>query len=154
FNDPNSNGTFDGADAAMPGWQVYLDLNNDNRADADEPATQSDTFGNYAFGTLPAGTYHVKQVTQIGYRKTRPASGTAGYDVTLAAGESATGKNFAVTTNIFLAGKVFNDINSNGVQDAGEAGIAGLTLNIRSNNVIVTSRTTDANGAWQVKGLA
>src|SRR5207248_1675084 len=103
-----------------------------------------------------AGTYHVKQVLTSGYRKTLPPSGTPGYDVTLASSQSATGKNFGDTTNVYLAGVVYNDLNSNGIKDAGEAGISGVTINVRSpiGGGIIASRTTDANGFWQVKGLS
>src|SRR5207253_2624152 len=86
------------------------------------------------------------------FRKTSPA-GASTYAVTLPATTVAAGRDFGMTRNILLAGTVYNDTNSNGVKDAGEAGIVGVTVNIISNNVIVATRTTDANGFWQVKGL-
>ncbi|QXE21352.1 conserved repeat domain protein [Richelia sinica FACHB-800] len=57
---------------------------------------------------------------------------------------------------------VYHDLNTNGIQDAGEAGIAGATVNLfidaNNNNVIDTgelvgSTTTDANGKYSFETL-
>src|SRR5262249_875517 len=113
-----------------------------------------DAAGDYRFDDLAPGTYHVRQVLVAGHRKTNPGPGVPGYDLTLAAGENQTEKDFGVTSNILLAGKVFDDIDSNGSQGADEPGIPGIVINIVSNDTIVASRTPDANGKWQVKGLS
>src|SRR5262249_40502457 len=78
----------------------------------------------------------------------------SGYDVAITGGSTASSKDFGDTTNILLAGTVYNDANSNGVQDNGELGIPGVVINVISNNTIVATRTTDAAGKWQVKGLS
>jgi len=49
---------------------------------------------------------------------------------------------------------VWNDVNGNGIQDLGEAGIAGVTVRLRdANNVLISSTTTDTNGQYQFSGL-
>lgn len=154
FNDKGSNGVNDGADTPVSGWTVYLDANNNNAFDAGETSTTTDASGNYSFVNVASGTQHVKQVLQSGYRKTNPGSGIPGYDVVLGGGTIASGKDFGVTTNIYLAGTVYNDANNNNVQDAGEPGIAGVTIDIVSNETIVATRVTDSAGKWQVKGLS
>src|SRR5262249_13435759 len=80
WNDSNSNGSKDGQEAAIAGWVVYLDTNNNSTLDGGETTATTDASGNYTFSNLSNGTYHVKQQIQTGYRKTKPAQGTAGYD--------------------------------------------------------------------------
>ena len=48
--------------------------------------------GNYVFTNLPAGDHAVRQVNQSGWQPTLPEGGV--YDVSLAAGTTATGKDF------------------------------------------------------------
>jgi hypothetical protein len=154
FNDSNSNGVMDGAECGVASWNLYLDTNNNNTKDAGEPSTTTNASGVYTFGgAIVDGTYRVKQQIQSGFRKTLPGTGIAGYDAALTGSQTA-GKDFGVTSNILLGGTCFNDMNSNGIQDAGEAPFAGITVDISSNGSTVASRTTDANGKWQVKGLS
>lgn len=153
FNDPNSNGAFDAAETGVAGMTVYLDQNQNGVLDPNEVSDVTDSQGRYSFTGLPPSTYHVRQVLPGGYRKTLPLSGTPGYDFALSTGQIQSGKSFGITRNIYLAGKVFNDVNNNGQQDAGEAGIAGVVINIVSNLATVATRVTDASGFWQVKGL-
>ncbi len=152
FNDTNSNGVKDASENGIADWTLYLDANNNGTKDAGEASAATDAFGNYAFGNLSAGTQRVRQVLTSGYRKTLPGSGTPGYEVTVGSG-AITGKNFGDTQKILIAGRAFNDVNSDGVQNAGEAALAGVTVQIIANNVVIATRTTDANGLWQVKGL-
>jgi len=52
---------------------------------------------------------------------------------------------------------VWNDLNSNGIQDAGEPGVAGVPVTLSGTdvdgNAISASTTTDANGAYLFDGL-
>ncbi|UUX97936.1 Ig-like domain-containing protein [Aquabacterium sp. J223] len=58
-----------------------------------------------------------------------------------------------------VSGKVFDDLDGDGVQDAGEAGIAGATVFLDADTDGVldageTSTTTSTGGAWSFGGLA
>jgi hypothetical protein len=54
-----------------------------------------------------------------------------------------------------LSGHVYFDVNANGLRDAGDSGIAGVTLLLRdSNGTLVAQTTTDANGFYSFAGLA
>lgn len=150
FNDPNSNGIQDAGEEGLNQWTVYLDTNNNGLLDDLEPNTVTDAHGHYGFAGLANITYHVKQIQPIGFRKTLPKD-VSGYSVTLDNNRAAD-LNFGNTSKILLAGYVFNDANSNGTQDGGELGIGGATVNIISDGQIIATRTTDANGFWQVKG--
>jgi len=48
---------------------------------------------------------------------------------------------------------VFQDDNNNGVQDAGEPGIAGVTINLVCDDGASNSQTTDANGNYLFTGI-
>jgi len=48
---------------------------------------------------------------------------------------------------------VWNDLNANGIQDAGEPGISGVTVSLRSAGGVVTTAVTDADGAFSFLAL-
>jgi uncharacterized protein (DUF2141 family) len=96
-------------------------------------------------------------VLQSGWRRTAPGAGY--FDLTLAAGGSATGRNFADTQNVLISGSVFNDLNGNGVRNTGEAGLASwrIFIDANKNGVLDTgemSVLTDSSGNWSFKTLA
>ena len=47
-----------------------------------------------------------------------------------------------------LSGTVFNDANSNGIIDSGEAGISGATVNLKSGSIVIDTQTTNASGYY------
>ncbi len=49
-----------------------------------------------------------------------------------------------------FCGNVFNDANGNGVQDAGEAGVAGQVVYLYSGSTIAATATTDAHGHYAI----
>src|SRR5262249_51193438 len=142
------------AENGLGGWTAYLDLNNNGQLDGNDIAQTTDADGYYQFTNLADGNYIVRRKLPAGYRKTLPGTGISSYDATITAASTSGGNDSGLTTNILLAGAVFNDANSNGVKDAGETGIANVVVNIISNGSTIASRTTDANGFWQVKGLS
>lgn len=84
WNDENGNQTKDAGEAALQGWTIYIDANDNGQLDADERSTTTDANGNYAFTGLQSGTYRVREVLKSGWKQTRP---TAGYtDVTVSPG--------------------------------------------------------------------
>ncbi len=63
-------------------------------------------------------------------------------------------KNTACTVNcsstVTLSGLKFYDANANGLQDNGEAGLAGVKINIWLEGVLTATVSTDADGKWSV----
>ena len=43
---------------------------------------------------------------------------------------------------------VWSDLNQNGVQDGGETGLAGITVNLYRDNILLATDVTDAAGAY------
>jgi hypothetical protein len=91
FKDANANAKLDTGEVALSGWVVYLDTNNNGILDTGEKSFTTGTDGKFSF-VVPAGTYHLREVLKSGFTITTPAGGL--YTLTLASGQSATGKNF------------------------------------------------------------
>ena len=133
YNDLNANGRPDGGDFPLPNWQLYLDLNNNNRLDTNEPSSLTNSQGNYTFANLPAGTYQVREVQQPNFRQTTPNPAP----INISSGTNVLNINFGNNFNAgTIAGTKFNDINSNGRLDAGEPPLVNweIYLDLNRNN--------------------
>ncbi len=159
FNDYDKNGIQEPGEtgAGLSGRTVYLDLNNNGTLDSNEPSTITDGSGNYQLTGLAAGTYKVREVLFSGWNQSTPAN-DFGLNVTLAAHQIASGKNFGIYQLPFdsgsITGEIYNDTNNNGSKDSGETGIVGRTVYLDLNNNSIldsneTSTTTDALGNYQ-----
>jgi protocatechuate 3,4-dioxygenase beta subunit len=125
----------------------------------------TDVNGHYQFTGLPPGTYSVqfdKSSLPAGYDFTTAAQGGPGgvgsdadtgtgktTQVTLASGEDMTLRAGLVIQQATLGDRVWEDSNGNGVQDAGEAGISGVTVQLKDSagNVVQTT-STGADGKY------
>jgi protocatechuate 3,4-dioxygenase beta subunit len=113
--------------------------------------TTTDANGNYVFNNVPAGSYTVEETNKPGYTDVGDTDGgnPNQISVTLTPGQSSTGNDFVDERPATLGDRVWEDTNANGVQDAGEAGIAGVTVQLKDENgAPVATTTTDANGNY------
>ncbi|MGB8688753.1 MAG: SdrD B-like domain-containing protein [Microcoleus sp.] len=125
YNDLNANGRPDPGEVPIPNWQIYLDINNNGRADFNEPSTLTNGKGKYIFVNLPPGTYQVREVQQPNFRQTTPNPAP----ITITSGTNAGNINFG--NNFFagsIAGTKFNDTNSNARLDPGEPPLANWQI--------------------------
>jgi hypothetical protein len=80
-------------------------------------------------------------------------------DHTFVAMEPPCGEGNNGTAGRSLGDFVWNDLNQNGIQDAGEPGMAGVTVNLWSTNAacepveVIASTATDSNGYYSFTGL-
>lgn len=72
FNDENRNGQKDTGEPGLPNWTIYLDLNNNNLFDNNEPFALTDTNGNYIFSNVSSGIVGVRELQQFGWTQTYP----------------------------------------------------------------------------------
>ena len=155
--DANGNGQQDSGEANVAGVTVNLL----NAAGAVVATQTTNATGNYLFTDLTPGTYSVQFVAPNGYVITNKDSGA---DATDSDADTVTGKtatytlqsgesNLTVDAGLFQKARigdfVFEDKNANGVQDAGEAGIAGVTVTLcdAAGNPVSTT-TTNASGGY------
>ncbi|MBC2162159.1 SdrD B-like domain-containing protein [Listeria booriae] len=114
--------------------------------------------GNFSFDGISEGNYYVKASIPEGYTfESSQGFGSDGNSFYLQADGTSNISNLRLT----LAQKtgqirstVFNDLNKNGTQEAGETGVAGATVTLYSNTgAVVETTTTDANGLYKFETI-
>ena len=146
FTDSNTNSVLDGGEPGLGGVTVTLTDCSNNAVGTTSTAAN----GTYAFSGLAAGCYKVSSPATANGEALETASPLT---ANLAAGQNSTGNNFGYTTG-GIGDSVWNDLNGNGVQDAGEPGLSGVTVTLKdSGNNVVGTQTTGANGIYTFTGL-
>ena len=160
FEDVNGNGVRDGGEAGIAGVTVALidDTNGNGVIDGGESAlatTTTDANGGYQFTGLEAGDYIVDVDAPPDFDLTTPPEPRP---VTVTAGETVTNADFGyqrIVPPASIGDFVWNDLDKDGIQDAGEPGFAGVTVALQdASGKTVATTTTDANGLYQFTGLA
>jgi hypothetical protein len=161
------------------GDRVWFDYDGNGAQDTGEPGIPSVTIelrdasgtlvsttitganGNYTFYNLPAGTYTVTIVTStlpgVAGVPTFDLDGTATANtaaVALASGQSRTDVDFGYRGTASLGNRVWLDYDADGVQDAGEIGLDGVTVQLLdTNNVVIASAVTAGDGTYTFPNL-
>ncbi len=148
FNDLNGNGLKDAGEPGLPNWVITLTDRNGVMT-----TQTTDGSGNYNFSGLSPGTYTVGEVLQSGWTQTMPG-GIGTYTVSLNLAQNSNGNDFGNFALGEVHGTKFEDLNGNGVKDAGELGLANWTIVLKDHlgNTIATT-TTDSNGDYEFTGL-
>jgi large repetitive protein len=174
WNDRNGDGVQDANEPGIPNVSVTVTwLGQDGLPGGDDVAytTTTDAAGGYSVGGLPAGNYTVAvdpDTLPDNLTPTFDIDGTATADtadVTLGSGLSRDDVDFGYqgTATGSIGDCVWYDVDGDGVQDAGEPGIAGVTvtllfggddgdLNTPNDNITYTA-TTDADGNYLFDGI-
>lgn len=127
FDDTSGEGLRGAGDAGLADWQVYLDTNRNGRLDRSEPTTATGADGRYVFEGLTGGeSYTVRALGRTGFVRTGPRGLV--HDVTAAAGEDAAGNDFGFARAGSLSGRVFNDLDANGLRNTSETGLADVQV--------------------------
>jgi protocatechuate 3,4-dioxygenase beta subunit len=179
WNDLDNDGIQDANEPGMAGITVTLFDGSGNVVGS----TVTDANGNYIFNNLPAGNYQVGFTLPAGFvfsPKDQGVDDNTDSDVNtsgvnfgrtdifaLAAGEQKTNVDAGLVASQSLTSVgdlVWNDIDHDGVQDAGEPGIAGVTVQLftpgpdgivgNGDDVLVNTTVTDANGIYMFTGVA
>ncbi len=159
WNDANKNGVQDAGETGYPNTAVKLyDCNNNLKA-----SSITDASGAVLFSNVAVGSYYVKFDLPSGYAFSpahQGADDTKDSDVdtvtgqttcfTLASGENSTKWDAGIYFNkVSIGDKVWNDANKNGIQDAGESGVSGVSVKLyTSADVFIATTTTDASGNY------
>ncbi|MFK0300064.1 SdrD B-like domain-containing protein [Brevundimonas sp. NPDC090276] len=120
--------------------------------------------GTYGFDNLPKGTYALTETQPSAYADGREAAGSAGgsvnngvFDSTAAAnaitainleaGENGTDYVFGERA-VVISGTVFKDPQRDGVNGGGEPPLAGVTIELVQNGVVIATTTTGPDGSY------
>jgi len=127
WNDINGDGIFSTGESPLPGWTVFVDLNADGLLTAGEPSAVTPASGTFSFASQSYGTKTVRVLPQANWAVTSPAAGAASF--LLLNGQARTAVNFGLRELLGdVRGTVIDDVNGNGLQDAGELPLPGLTV--------------------------
>jgi protocatechuate 3,4-dioxygenase beta subunit len=171
WNDTDADGIQDAGEMGVGNVTVNLldDQGNVVRT------TKTDALGNYIFTGLQPGTYvvefsnlpadYVGSPAGVGTDDTKNSDATAStvgvYEtapISLGAGENNMNIDFGINNPVntaALGNKVWNDVNNDGIQDAGEVGVPGVTVKLfNALGAVIATTVTDANGEYMFNGLA
>lgn len=163
WEDSNIDGIQDAGEAGISNVTVKLNDLGDNTI----MTTTTDVDGLYSFYKVPAGNYYIQFEVPALYDKVTVEG--SGVDNSKDSNADSTGKtsNFTialdeVNTTIdvglyryaSLGNLVWEDENKNGIQEAEEEGITGVTVELYSSvGGLITSTVTDANGLYSFTNL-
>ena len=164
--DTDKNGVQDAGETGVPGVVVQLY----SAAGASVAETRTDANGNYRFENLVPGDYSVQFVPHPAYTVSPQDAGAddgADSDVNplsgqtvvtnLQAGENDPTWDLGISLDVepaSVSDRVWFDTNRNGVQDPGEAGVAGVGVRLYNEfGNLVAETVADANGGYQFVNL-
>lgn len=153
FDDTNANGQRDDGEALLSGISVQLDRDSDGSIEA-SVLTLDD--GSWRFDGLLAGPYSLRSVVAADRLLTLPGSGH--YSVTVTSGSQHNTLDFGSVAAAHLSGSAYEDIDGNGQRGEGEAGLAGWTvfLDTNDNSLLDTDErftVSGSDGTWRFDAL-
>ena len=173
YIDRNLNNAIDNSptDGRLAGVTIRLVQGADCTSGTTMQTTTTDASGNYSFGAVAAGgSYLVCQTQPAGYANGAENPGTNGASggtnaivISNLPATGSAGNHFGERAGL-IAGAVYADFTAatpantnNGVRDAGETGIAGVTITLSgrdlNGNVVSRTAVTDASGNYRFDDL-
>ncbi|WP_280523915.1 SdrD B-like domain-containing protein, partial [Nitrosomonas aestuarii] len=164
YCDDNDDGVKDAGEVGLNNVTIQLL----NAAGVVISTTTTAADGSYSFTGLDAGTYSVVEPTQpAGKNDGKETAGSTGGNtdvnetisqITVNAGENSTDNNFGEVLPppepASISGFVYCDDNDDGVKDAGEVGLNGVTIQLlNAAGVVISTTTTAADGSYSFTGL-
>ncbi len=154
FDDTNGDGVRDTGEPGFEGVTIRL-----TPADTQQvPQTRiTDINGTYSFDDLAAGTYSISEMLPENSVITRPTDNL--FNILIEQDtQNVSGIDFGNFRYATFNGVKFNDLNNNGVRDAGEPGLAGVTIRLNIGNDSDPSndpapQVTDVNGTYRFEQI-
>lgn len=161
FRDEDVDGFYD--DPPEPGQggavvRLYADLDGDGQVSAGDPLLQTTTSaaeGSYAFTIAAMGAFVVAidpATLPAGSTLTTPAA--LAVEVIMA-GQMTAGLNFGFALPAAVSGEVWEDLDADGVREAGEPGYRSVAVDLLDDGgTVLDTMTTGADGTYAFGGLA
>lgn len=162
FQDRSPDGRLNNSDGPISNVEIRLVPDDTSVATM---TTHSDSSGRYSFSDVATGTYTIQAVapgsSTFTLQKATPessrdsdADASGIIPLTVTAGLFVADLDIgivppAVQTPVRIGNRVWNDLNHNGIQDRGEPGISGVTVNLYGSGPSPVATTmTGANGRY------
>ncbi|MGL4944262.1 MAG: SdrD B-like domain-containing protein [Thermoguttaceae bacterium] len=168
YEDNNNDGEQQTGELGIAGVKIELQF-HDGAGWITEDTKITGANGKYTFTNLdPSKTYRIAETQPANYISGKNTAGNLGGTASDADDtidgimvgyyKSGTDYNFGELKPSSLAGTVYEDDNSTGVQDSGEVGIGNVALTLQKQNgdgswSFVAGTTTTASGAYLFQGL-
>ncbi|MHC4063753.1 MAG: SdrD B-like domain-containing protein [Planctomycetota bacterium] len=162
WHDLNGNGIQESGEPGIDG--VTVELLNASLSTVDTTTTAGG--GLYSFTDVAPGQYRIEVTIPAGSAATAPhAGGDDAVDsdinvsglsdpIVLVTGEENLTVDAGLVFLVQLGDTVWEDQDADGVQDPGEPGMAGITIELRNAaNAVIATQATDANGNYLFTGL-
>jgi hypothetical protein len=183
YEDLNADRVLNGSDAGLEGWRItaFVDANGDGELQQNEIDAGAANFDVTEVGdgynlNLVPGDYILVETAKVdwfespdaGTTEVNPFSlgnfGNYGYAVTLQSGETVSGNDFGNYRAATKTGMKYEDLNGDGIKDAGEPGLQGWQITafqdlngngtLEQNEIINGPdqvRVTDTNGDYSFR---
>lgn len=164
FLDRNASATFDAGDSLLRGVKVSLTgTSYSGKAISRQAVTNIQ--GTYAFTRLPDGVYRIVAQVAPGTFAGQAVAGTSGGTtgtaaisaIDLGTSGNALGYDFPMLAPSRISGFVYQDRNRDGVRNAGEFGLGGVTMTLTGNDdlgrAIRRTTVTAADGSYNFGNL-
>ncbi|MEJ2079536.1 MAG: SdrD B-like domain-containing protein [Acidobacteriota bacterium] len=142
YEDLNGNGIRDAGEPGIGGWTIEL-----AKPDGSTEQEVTDAGGGFCFSDLEPGNYTVREASRQAWIRTQPG-GSGEYAIGLESGQSRHDIVFGNFHEAELCGLKFNDLNGDGVQGAGEPGLAGWTIRLSKPDGASVTKQTEAGGSY------
>ena len=163
--DTNGDGVQDPGEPGLANVVVELKDGAGNPIDSDPNTTgvqptlaTTDMNGNYLFVDVPAGNYQVDVVSGVPAGLVTSLGTSDPRLVTLAVDQSYLDADFGYTgpdASAVIGDYVWADVDADGIQDPGEVGIGGVTVELKlPNNSVIATTTTDPDGSYLFTNVA
>lgn len=165
YEDCDNDGVYEpGDEEPIPGTLVTL-TGTDHAGQAVSRSTFTQADGSYLFADLRPGTYQLDETQPAGFFDGRDTIGTPGGTtandrfsaIVLPADFNGVNNNFGELTPSSLAGFVYLDANDDGIRQASETGISGVTITLSGIDdlgaPVSQVRQTLADGSYRFENL-
>jgi uncharacterized repeat protein (TIGR01451 family) len=151
FEDEDADGIKDDGELGLSGWTIQA-----WQGATKVTETTTDSAGNYIISGLTPGTYTFKEVNQDGWTCSYP--NPCEWTVTLTSHQVDEGNDFGNWYPATKKGMKFEDLDADGVKDAGESGLEGWTIyaDLNDNSQLDANEpydVTDASGIYEISSL-
>jgi len=156
FHDLDADGTWDANEPGLEGWEIRLDGTAGTGAEI-HLVTYTDATGYWQFDEVPPGSYIISEVTS-GWTQSYPAA-PGHYEVVFGSQDSQeVGFDFGNWTTGKKYGMKFEDLDADGVKDAGEPALSGWTIFVDYDDDGVLDAdepfgVTDVAGYYEISGI-